>query len=96
MAKIAVRSYVTSLLSSKKSLPCSDDAVFITGKGRRSEEKPVLQSTIIQLLCDEFGINAHVDEENAGRVRIPKASIETFVEEMKWDVVADGYNESLF
>jgi len=80
MAVIAVRSHLEKILYSSDDSKSSDDAkdiVFIAGKGKRSENnKPVLMQAIIKLLKEEYGINAYVDENNAGRIRVPKASIE--------------------
>lgn len=80
MAVIAVRSHLEKILYSSDDSKSSNDAkdiVLIVGKGKRSENnKPVLMQTILQLLQEEYGINACIDENNAGRIRVPKASIE--------------------
>jgi len=79
MAVIAVRSHLEKILYSSDDSKSSNDAkdiVFIVGKGKRSENKPVLMQTILQLLQEDYEINAYVDENNAGRIRVPKESIE--------------------
>ena len=52
------------------------DAVFIVGKGKRSKEKAVLMPAILQLLSDEYGITAEIDDYNTGRIRVAKETIE--------------------
>ena len=86
MAKIAVRSYMDSLLSPRRKIFDYADAVFIVGKGKHSEERPVLMPTILRLFRDEFGIDATIDKKNTGRVRLAKESIERFIEKKKWNV----------
>lgn len=73
-----------SLLSSRRMKFDHVDAVFIVGKGKRSEEKPVLLPTIIHLLHEEYGIDAKIDQKNAGRLRITKECIKGFIERKKW------------
>eukprot|EP00571_Detonula_confervacea_P002929 CAMPEP_0172331866 /NCGR_PEP_ID=MMETSP1058-20130122/62143_1 /TAXON_ID=83371 /ORGANISM="Detonula confervacea, Strain CCMP 353" /LENGTH=1150 /DNA_ID=CAMNT_0013049141 /DNA_START=107 /DNA_END=3556 /DNA_ORIENTATION=+ len=84
MAKIAVRSHMETTLSSRRKKLDSVDAVFIVGKGKRSEEKPVLMPAIIQLLHEEYGIDATVDKNNKGRIRVAKEAIEALIERRKW------------
>ncbi|KAL7526551.1 hypothetical protein ACHAXR_002503, partial [Thalassiosira sp. AJA248-18] len=86
LAKIAVRSYMGSLLSPRRRKFSTADAVFIVGKGKRSEEMPVLIPTILQLFRDEFGIEATIDKKNKGRIRVAKESIENIIESKKWKV----------
>ena len=80
MAVIAVRSQIEKILYSSddsKSSNDTKDIVLIVGKGKRSvDNKPVLMKAILLLLQEEYGINACIDENNAGRIRVPKASIE--------------------
>jgi len=85
MAKVAVRSYLSSLLTSRNKFN-NTDAVLIVGKGKRSEERPVLMPAILQLLRDEYEIDATVDKENTGRIRVAKESIERFIRKKKWRV----------
>lgn len=84
MAKIAVRSYMEAALSSKRKKFGSVDVVFIVGKGKRSEDKPVLMPAIMQLLKDEYGITATIDERNTGRLRIAREAFYLFVERKRW------------
>ena len=82
MAKIAVRSYMDSLLfSPNKKL---HDAIFIVGKGKHSEERSVLMPAIKQLLRDEYGIHITTDKKNTGRIVIPEESIKGFIERKRW------------
>ena len=80
MAVIATRSHLEQVLYSSDDRKSSNDAkdiVFIVGKGKRSENnKPVLMKAILQLLQEEYDIYACIDENNAGRIRVPKESIE--------------------
>ena len=75
-----------SQLASRRRKSDGSDAVLIVGKGKRSEDKPVLLPAILQLLQDEYGIVAVLDEQNSGRVRIPKDSIRGLVGRKKWKV----------
>ncbi|KAL7548212.1 hypothetical protein ACHAWF_011506 [Thalassiosira exigua] len=77
MATIAVRCYVESILR-ERSKSTMTDAVFIVGKGKQSRETPVLMPTVLRLFREEFGIDATVDEKNAGRVRVAKVSIQNW------------------
>ena len=90
MAVIAVRSYIEKILYSSDDSKSSDDAkdiVFIVGKGKRSiDNKPILMQAIIKLLKEEYGINAYIDENNAGRIRVPKASIEIVKQKIELEV----------
>ena len=81
MAKIAVRVFMESLLSSES---FDTDAVFIVGKGKRSDEKPVVMPAIIRLLEDEFGVSATIDGQNSGRVRITNTTIANLFEKKRW------------
>lgn len=85
MAKIAIRSYMDSLLSPRRKVYGKGDAVFIVGKGKRSEERPVLMPTILRLFREEFRIDVTVDKNNTGRVRLSKESIERFIKQKKWN-----------
>lgn len=83
MAKIAVRSYLNSLLRSRKVPSIKSDTVFIVGKGKGSEGEPVLLPVVTQLLSEE-GLDAKVDPNNNGRIRVPKEAIEGFVKSRRW------------
>jgi len=85
MAKIAVRSFMeTELTSSRRRKTDNAGAVFIVGKGKRSDEKPMLLPAIKQLLKDEYDIVATLDERNTGRLRVSNDCIEGFIERKKW------------
>ena len=74
MAKIAVRSYMDKMIYSQ--VKNYKDAVFIVGKGKRSKDKSVLIPVVLQLLRDEYGITAEIDDKNSGRIRVTKQTIE--------------------
>ena len=74
MAKIAVRSYMDKMIYSQ--VQNYKEAVFIVGKGKRSQEKSVLIPVVLQLLRDEYGITAEIDDKNSGRIRATKETIE--------------------
>ncbi|KAL3759066.1 hypothetical protein ACHAWU_008675 [Discostella pseudostelligera] len=85
MAKIAVRNVMDTLLSSKGK-QFDGDAVFIVGKGKRSDDRPVLLPAILQLLQDEYGISATVDEQNTGRIRVTNDAIASLLEKKRWKI----------
>ena len=70
------------LLSGKSS--DGSDAVFIVGKGKRSDDRPVLLPAIVQLLKEEFDISAIIDEQNSGRIRVAIETINNLVEKKRW------------
>ena len=74
----------TELTSSRRRKTDNADAVFIVGKGKRSDEKPMLLPAIKQLLKDEYDIVATLDERNTGRLRVSNDCIEGFIERKKW------------
>ena len=41
---------------------------------------------ILQLLQKDYEINAYIDENNAGRIRVPKASIEIVKQKIELEV----------
>jgi len=86
MAKIAVRNVMDTLLSSKGKQFDGSDAVFIVGKGKRSDDRPVLLPAILQLLQDEYGISATVDEQNTGRIRVTNDAIASLLEKKRWKI----------
>ncbi|KAL9179337.1 hypothetical protein ACHAXT_008627 [Thalassiosira profunda] len=85
MAKIAVRSYMEYILTSatmkQRGLA---DTVIIVGKGKGSEEAPVLMPTILSLLREEFGVDAAIDSHNSGRIRVPSDSVMKYIERKRW------------
>ncbi len=46
--------------------------------------KPVLLPTILQLLNEEIGVDAKVDDNNVGRIRVSGASIDKYIEAKRW------------
>lgn len=70
---------MNSLIRSSKEPTLINDAVFIVGKGKGSEGEPVLLPTVTKLLTDEYGLNASIDPNNSGRIRVTKQDIEAFV-----------------
>ena len=46
--------------------------------------KPVLLPTILNLLREDLGLDAKVDDINVGRIRVPGASIAEFIENKRW------------
>lgn len=46
--------------------------------------KPVLLPNILHLLREELGVDAKVDDNNVGRVRVSGASIDQFIESKRW------------
>ncbi|KAL3800075.1 hypothetical protein ACHAW5_004442 [Stephanodiscus triporus] len=86
MAKIAVRSFMETELTAPRWKPVSADVVFIVGKGKRSEDKPVLLPAIAHMLQEEYGIIAVLDETNTGRLRVSKDGIRSLVERKKWKI----------
>jgi hypothetical protein len=84
MAKIAVGHYLNSLLKSNKGPNITSDALFIVGKGKRSEGQPVLLPTIMSILREEYGLKAEIDPINRGRIRVSKSVIEGFIKTKRW------------
>lgn len=68
------------LLPRKKKDFGNRDFIIIVGKGKHSEDKPVLLPTILHFLHEEFGIEATIDEHNKGRIRVSRESIEAAIE----------------
>lgn len=46
--------------------------------------KPVLLPTILQLLNEEIGVDAKVDDNNFGRIRVSGVSIHKYIEANRW------------
>lgn len=80
MARAAIRSHLDSLLArtTEKRLP-DNDWTIIVGKGLRSEDVPVLKSTVQTLLEIEFGIQWEILRENEGRLIVRKEILQDFV-----------------
>ena len=74
MAKCAVRHYFESIIKRKP----MEDAVIIVGKGNRSKEEPVLRSTIVNLLKDEYNVEVAVEPSNTGRLRIAREALQSY------------------
>ena len=71
-----------TLLSSKTF--DGSDAIFIVGKGNRSDDGPVLMPVILQLLREEYEVSATIDEQNSGRIRVTNETITYLIEKKRW------------
>jgi len=76
LARAAIRAHVEDLLS--PSAAKVDDWVIIVGKGLRSEGEPVLMTTVLKLLKNDYCLDAYVDDNNKGRVVVRSTAIEEF------------------
>jgi len=84
MAKAAIRSHLDSLLSRDTEPHVLDeDWTIIVGKGLRSEDVPVLKTTVHSLLARDFGIAAKTDEQNEGRLIVQSQSLRDYVMKMR-------------
>ena len=85
MAKAAVRSFMDGY-SQRIDLPTEDaeDLVIISGKGLRSETTPILQNAVLSVLCNEYGVEAKVDESNSGRIIVEGAALRDYVSRNNW------------
>lgn len=63
----------------------SEDLVIIVGKGKGSEDKPVLLPAVRSLLERDYGIHGFVDATNAGRFVIPSKALKAFVDKHEWE-----------
>lgn len=84
MGNAAVRSVMESLLSSKPAHDVTRDLVIIVGKGKGSEDEPVLLPTVRNLLRLEYEIKGNVDAANAGRFVVASEELQSFVERRQW------------
>lgn len=84
MANAAVRSVMESLLSSEPVHDVNEELVIIVGKGKGSEDKPVLLSAVRTLLEKDYGIVGEVDATNAGRFVVAAESLQVFAETRQW------------
>jgi pentatricopeptide repeat domain-containing protein 1 len=78
MARAAVSTHADSLLMNLD--PIDEDWIIVVGKGLRSEEEPVLQTTVMNLLRSEYGIESFLDPENSGRVVVAATELTQFLE----------------
>jgi pentatricopeptide repeat protein len=78
MARAAVSTHADSLLMNLD--PIDEDWIIVVGKGLRSEEEPVLQATVVNLLRSEYGIESFLDQENSGRVVVAATELTKFLE----------------
>ena len=79
MANAAVRSVIESLLSPKPDHDIDEELVIIVGKGKGSEDKPVLLPAVSNLLEQDYDIVGNVDTTNAGRFVISSGALQSFV-----------------
>jgi pentatricopeptide repeat domain-containing protein 1 len=84
MANAAIRSVMESLLSSKPAHDMTHELVIIVGKGKGSEDKPVLLPTVQNLLRREYEIAGKVDVANAGRFVIASEGLKSFAKRKQW------------
>lgn len=85
MARAAIRSHVDSLLyrDPETSVP-DEDWTIIVGKGLRSEEVPVLKTTVQSLLKTDYAITADIDSRNEGRLIVRSESLRDFISRKSW------------
>lgn len=83
LAKAAVRSVLESLFDENPVHDVSRDLVIIVGKGKGSEDKPVLLSTV-QNLLEEYGVAGEVDGTNAGRIVVASQVLQAFSTSRRW------------
>jgi DNA-nicking Smr family endonuclease len=84
MANAAIRSLIESLLSSKPAHNIAQDLVIIVGKGKGSEDKPILLPTVQNLLRREYEITGQVDAANAGRFVVKSEELQSFAKRKQW------------
>lgn len=73
MARAAIRTTMDNWLDEKDETGgLSGDFVIITGKGKHSVSRPVLQKAAKQVLRGEYGIRADADNSNVGRIIIER------------------------
>jgi len=84
MAKVAIRKTMDIWLDEKDSTGgLSGDFVIITGKGKHSASRPVLQKAAKRVLL-EYGIEAEVDKFNRGRIVVLRGDLLECFEGKSW------------
>lgn len=75
-----------SLLQANPVHDRDNDLIIIVGKGKGSDEwkGPVLSPVIINLLKSDYGVDAHLEEHNSGRLRITSDSLHEYTSERAW------------
>ena len=64
------------------------DLIVIVGRGRGSEGgRAVLGPAVRNVLQDDFGVRSLVDSTNAGRIRVRRAELASYVERMVCDTL---------
>ena len=85
MTRAALRSTLDSYLENRRGVESvGDDLMVITGKGLNSIKDPILQETTLDVLTNEYGVQAQVDEFNAGRVIVRKELLGEFINAKSW------------
>jgi pentatricopeptide repeat domain-containing protein 1 len=83
MARSSLRSHLEWLLNTGKQ-GVNDDLMIIVGKGKHSQETPVLRGTVCRFLKLEYGIEPVVNDNNPGRISIPSKSLNDFITKRSW------------
>ena len=85
MAKVAIRHTLDSYLSNTDNdLTADQDLVIITGRGRNSAYEPILKSTTLDLLWNEYQLEGKQDPTNPGRVIVDSNTLLQFVATNSW------------
>lgn len=84
MASAAVRTSMEYQLTKNSADDIKQDLVFITGKGRRSIDQPVLMETVQRVLKSEYGLTGTIEKENVGRLVLKADALRHFVAKNKW------------
>lgn len=84
MAKAAVRTYMDGNLIRSQTSHVKEDLLIIPGKGIHSEMKPVLRQAVIEVLSEEYGVKAVIDESNRGRIVVSAQELERYIAKVRW------------
>lgn len=85
MAKVALRYTLDSYLSNRNNNVTADqNLVIITGRGKNSAYEPILKSTTLDLLWNEYQVRGKLDPTNPGRVIVDSDTLLQFVATKSW------------
>ena len=84
LAKVAVRTALESLLTTRPQFTIDKDLVIIVGKGNRSETGEPALRPIVQELLGEMAIPFAISEKNSGRIIISTNDLSDYVQRMSW------------
>jgi DNA-nicking Smr family endonuclease len=87
MAKAAVRSFMDGYShrkTSSTSPEAVEDLLIISGKGLHSEKNPILQSAVLSVLSNEYGVKAKIEASNPGRIVVDGDELREFVSKNNW------------